>query len=195
MTFSPANDQIRVQTYSPTRNGGNGEFQTDADSQFILSYNMHQAAPFQVIGTQTGGPSGSTTGVTTGSTWSFTTTVQPTTDPTIIITGTPLSPFSSEPGTPSAEKSYTVAGSNLTGSIQITAPANFQISKTSGSSFGSSLALPPSGGSVVATTIYVRFNRATAGTSTGNYQHRSRQPECGRQRRERIPPGAAYRRR
>ncbi len=40
MTFSPANDTIQVQTYSPTRNGGSGDFQTDADSQFTLSYDM-----------------------------------------------------------------------------------------------------------------------------------------------------------
>ena len=40
MTFSPANDTIKVQTYSPTRNGGSGDFQTDDDSQFTLSYDM-----------------------------------------------------------------------------------------------------------------------------------------------------------
>jgi hypothetical protein len=40
MTFSPANDTIRIQTFSPTRNGGSGEFQTDADSQFTLNYDM-----------------------------------------------------------------------------------------------------------------------------------------------------------
>jgi len=42
--------------------------------------------------------------------------------PTITIGGTPLSDFSSQPGTPSAEQSYTVSGSNLTDDITITAP-------------------------------------------------------------------------
>jgi hypothetical protein len=36
MEFSPANNQIRVRTFSPTLN----QFETDADSQFTLSYDM-----------------------------------------------------------------------------------------------------------------------------------------------------------
>ena len=96
-----------------------------------------------------------------------------TTAPTITISGTPLTQFSSDPGTPSAGQSYLVSGSNLTGDIAITAPSDFEISTTSGSGFGSGLTLPQSGGSVAATTIYVRFNRATAGTSTGDIAHTS----------------------
>jgi hypothetical protein len=91
----------------------------------------------------------------------------------IIITGTPLSNFGAQPGTPSAEQSYTVSGAGLTNNIQITAPTDFQISTTSGSGFGSSLTLTQTGGSVLATPIYVRFNRASAGTSSGNITHTS----------------------
>jgi K319L-like, PKD domain len=36
LKFSPANNQIRVRTYSPTLN----QFETDADSEFTLSYDM-----------------------------------------------------------------------------------------------------------------------------------------------------------
>jgi hypothetical protein len=36
LQFSPANNQIRVRTYSPTLN----QFETDADSEFTLSYDM-----------------------------------------------------------------------------------------------------------------------------------------------------------
>ena len=93
--------------------------------------------------------------------------------PWITITGTPLSAFSSAPGTPSPEKTYTVSGSNLTGDITITAPSDFQISLTSGSGFGPSLVLPQSGGTVASTPIYVRFNRTTEGTSNGNIIHTS----------------------
>jgi hypothetical protein len=92
---------------------------------------------------------------------------------TITISGTPLSAFSSQPGVPSAEKSYTVSGTNLTGDITVTAPSDFEISTTSVSGFGSSLILPQSGGSVADTTIYVRFERATEGTSTGDITHAS----------------------
>ena len=84
-----------------------------------------------------------------------------------------LSAFSSQPGTPSAQQSYTVSGSNLTAGILITAPADFQISTTSGSGWTSSLTLPQTGGTVASTPIYVRFNRATEGTSSGNIVHSS----------------------
>jgi len=46
LEFSPANNLIRVRTYSPTLN----QYETDADSQFTLPYNM-QSNGFQVIGT------------------------------------------------------------------------------------------------------------------------------------------------
>ena len=82
--------------------------------------------------------------------------------PTITITGTPLAAFSSEPGTVSTEQSYAVSGSNLGGDITINAPADFQVSTTSGSGLTSSLTLTQSGGSVSSTTIYVRFNRGHA---------------------------------
>ena len=50
MTFSPANNTIFVQTYSPVL----GQFETDADSQFTLTYNMQDSsAPFAVVGTTT----------------------------------------------------------------------------------------------------------------------------------------------
>jgi uncharacterized repeat protein (TIGR02543 family) len=94
------------------------------------------------------------------------------TDPTITTSGS-LNTFGSEPGTPSAEQSYTVSGNHLTDDIVITAPADFEISTTSGSGFTSSLTLAESGGTVAATPIYVRFNRATEGTSSGNIVHTS----------------------
>ena len=93
--------------------------------------------------------------------------------PRITITGTPLSAFTSLPGSPSTVQNYTVSGSDLTGAITITAPGDFQVSLSSGSGFTASLALSPSGGLVPATPIYVRFNRATEGTSTGNIVHTS----------------------
>ena len=93
-----------------------------------------------------------------------------TTDPTINTSGT-LSAFTSTPGVPSAVKSYTVGGINLTTDLVITAPADFQISTSSGSGFGSTVTLTPTSGTVPSTTIYARFNRATEGTSSGNITH------------------------
>ncbi len=93
--------------------------------------------------------------------------------PVITFTGTPLSAFTSEPGVPSAEQSYFVSGSNLTDDITITAPADFEVSLTSGSGFGSGLLLTQTGGSVSSTEIFVRFNRATEGISSGDITHES----------------------
>jgi len=92
--------------------------------------------------------------------------------PTVTVTGT-LTSFASQPGVASAEQSYTVAGSNLTDNIVITAPTDFQISTTSGSGFGSLVTFTQSGGTVASTPIYVRFNRATVGTSSGTITHAS----------------------
>ena len=58
MTFSPANDTISFKTYSPTLN----QFETDADSQFTLPYDMPGAAPaaFTQIGSVSAAPVGTT---------------------------------------------------------------------------------------------------------------------------------------
>jgi hypothetical protein len=53
LEFSPANNVIRVRTYSPWLN----QFEADSDSssQFTLAYSMTSAAPFQLIGSATVG--------------------------------------------------------------------------------------------------------------------------------------------
>ena len=56
LEFSPANNEIRVKTYSPWLD----QFETDGDSQFTLPYNMSSMPAFQVLGTVNGVPSGST---------------------------------------------------------------------------------------------------------------------------------------
>ena len=53
MTFEPSQNEIEVFTFSPTRNGGAGEFETDSGSRFTLSYQMENDA-FTLIGTDTG---------------------------------------------------------------------------------------------------------------------------------------------
>ena len=59
---------------------------------------------------------------------------------------------------PSAEQSFIVSGYGLSGNITVTPPSNFEISKTSGSSFVSTpITLTQSSGSVLSTTIYVRL--------------------------------------
>ena len=77
---------------------------------------------------------------------------------------------------PSAEQSYTVSGSELTDDIVITPPDDFEISLTSGSGFvaaPNTLNLQPTAGTISPSTIYVRFNPASAGASSGNITHAS----------------------
>ena len=88
--------------------------------------------------------------------------------PSINVTGTPLTAFTSCTGSASAEQSFIVSGSNLTANIIITAPADFEISTTSGSGFTTTLNLVPSGGGVANTTIFVRMAASATGTPSGN---------------------------
>ncbi|HOE04451.1 MAG TPA: lamin tail domain-containing protein [Bacteroidales bacterium] len=87
--------------------------------------------------------------------------------PTITISTTSLSVFTYNLGAgPSNYQNFTVSGSNLTGDISLSAPTNYEISQSSGSGYGSSISLTPSGGTVASVTIYVRLK---AGLSAGNY--------------------------
>jgi hypothetical protein len=57
-TFEPSQNQIEAYTYSPTRNGGLGEFENDADSRFTLDWPMGGTGSYQVIGSVSGVASG-----------------------------------------------------------------------------------------------------------------------------------------
>lgn len=94
--------------------------------------------------------------------------------PTINVSTTTLADFGNVVvGTTSGPKSYTVSGIGLTEGITITAPAEFQISTNSGTGYTSTLTLPQSGGTVSATTIFVRFAPTSLGPKGGNITHTS----------------------
>jgi CHRD domain/Secretion system C-terminal sorting domain len=88
--------------------------------------------------------------------------------PSVSVTGTPLTPFTSCIGSVSVEQSFSVSGTALTTDITITAPSSFEISTTSGSGFTGLVTLTQSGGSVSATTIYIRMSAAATGIPSGN---------------------------
>lgn len=88
-------------------------------------------------------------------------------EPTITLSTSSLTGLSYAEGNgPSSEKTFTAEGSNLTTDITLTAPSNYEISKTSGSSFSGSITLIASSGSVSSTTIYVRLK---TGLTIGDY--------------------------
>ena len=89
--------------------------------------------------------------------------------PTIQASTTSITNFGSVVvNTASTAQSFTVSGSNLTGNITLTAPTNFEISKSSGSGYASSLSYTPSGGTVSTSTVYVRFRPTSTGSKTGS---------------------------
>jgi hypothetical protein len=99
----------------------------------------------------------------------------------VVSTNGPLN-FNAPVNGQSAQQSYTVSGSALTGDIQITPPANFLISQTSGSSYSTAaINLTPTLGVVTTKTIYVVYaptaqsashggdlSNASAGATTAN---------------------------
>lgn len=87
--------------------------------------------------------------------------------PIITATGT-LTTFNTIQGTPSGFQTFTVSGINLTANLDINAPADFEVSLSSGSGYGSSVSIPPNNTIVTSTTVYVRYNPAVAGTHSGN---------------------------
>lgn len=89
--------------------------------------------------------------------------------PDIIISTGTLSGFTYVEGSgPSAEQTFTVSGDNLTASVTITAPTNYEVSFSSGTGFSSSIVATQTGGNVDGEpkTVYVRLK---AGLTAGTY--------------------------
>ena len=90
---------------------------------------------------------------------------QPT--PQLAVTPTSLSNFNYAYGEgPSATQTCTVSGTLLTENVTITAPEHFEISLSATGTFGNSLMLEPTSGTLEATSVYVRL---AAGLSSGSY--------------------------
>lgn len=88
-------------------------------------------------------------------------------DPVLSFSPASLSNFQYQFGNgPSAVQSFNIQGSNLSGNIQLVAPANYEISRNSESGFTGSISLEPDSGSIAETPIYVRLQ---ADLSAGSY--------------------------
>ena len=94
-------------------------------------------------------------------------TVNPPPSPTIVVAPSSLAAFSTTQPAPSAAQTFTASGSNLTGSLTVTAPTGFEVS-TGGGPFASSLTLTPVSGTLASTTVSVRLTGVTAGSFSGN---------------------------
>ena len=63
-------------------------------------------------------------------------------------------------------KSFTVSGTNLTGNVTVQAPTNYEVCKTSGGTYTSSVTFDKGSGTLSAQTVYVRL---ASGKAAGNY--------------------------
>lgn len=88
------------------------------------------------------------------------------TSPTILATAS-FTNFMQTIGTPSAVQKCNISGTNLSGDVTITAPANYQVS-LNGTAWTNNVVLSPASGTIVATEISVRLNATSAGTYNGN---------------------------
>ncbi len=88
--------------------------------------------------------------------------------PTITASAT-LTAFTTTYGTASANQSFGISGSNLTGNITATAPTGYEVS-TNGSTYATSVSYTPSSGSVSA-SLWVRL--AATAPVTGSYNSKT----------------------
>jgi hypothetical protein len=96
-------------------------------------------------------------------------------DPTLSVNTGAISFGKTWSGTPSAEQSYVLSGASLepsAGRISAIAPEGFQISKTSGTGFVSSLSIGYKEGFLEPTVLYVRFTPTEQKKYHGIIKHR-----------------------
>jgi len=92
-------------------------------------------------------------------------TIDPAAVPSISTSTNALNAFNTVAGTASSAQSFTSTGSNLSGNITVTAPANFEVSTSSGSGYADQLTTI----TAATTTIYARVKAsAPAGLYSGN---------------------------
>jgi hypothetical protein len=91
--------------------------------------------------------------------------------PSLTVTPSSLAFGNVTVNTSAAEKTFTVTGTALSaasGNITISAPAGYLVSPTGGSGYASFIAIPYSGSTLAAKTVYLVFNPSATQAYTGN---------------------------
>ena len=185
-TSGSTSTTLTVNTISPTIGTLNSITKTIGDANFSLSApssNSSGAFSYSSSDTSVATISGSTvtlvgigtatitaTQAANGNYSSGSTTATLTVNPVVPIistTGT-LNAFTSCSGFVSAEQSFSVSGVNLSSNITVTAPSGYELSLTSGGSFGNSVTLTQSAATVATTTVYVRLKNNASNGASGN---------------------------
>jgi pectin methylesterase-like acyl-CoA thioesterase len=161
--------------YQVSSNGGTTWFSNASPlvltpaSGTIASTTISVRLNASAAGSYSGNITNATTGATTVNVAVTGTTVAA---PSITVTGS-LAAFSQTIGAPSAVKTYTVGGANLTDNIVVTAPAGYEISKDGTTWSASPITLTQTSGTVATTTVSVRLNANAAGSYSGSITHTS----------------------
>ncbi len=153
-----------------TDNGNNDEYSCDLGNAIDLPGTYYYASRFQIgsgdffYGGYNGGFWDNTYAAGTGNRSGQLTI----TEPVITLNPSALSGFEYAEGSgPSAEQSFTVEGTNVTGDLSITPPTNWEISLSPGGSYQTTpITLTQTGGMVPNTTIYVRLSAGLAGADS-----------------------------
>lgn len=104
-------------------------------------------------------------------------TIQEPLTPILVLPNTTLANMQTTQGTPSGFQSYTISANNLTTDVIVTAPDNFEISKSNSGGWAGTLTLQKQSGNnnggLLGTpvTIYARLTGTTAGVFSGNISH------------------------
>ncbi|MCB9933517.1 MAG: hypothetical protein H6841_08860 [Planctomycetes bacterium] len=151
------------------------DFTLTSGSGYVTSFNLTPVAgdvpTTTVFVRYLGGTASANGNITCSSTLATTRTVALTgtvaPPPNLTVTPLSLSFASQATGVPSGERTFTVAGANLLGAVNLAASADYEISLTSASGFGPNLLLNPTAGTLATTTIFARFVPSVTGTTPG----------------------------
>lgn len=144
--------------------GSAAKFTFALGSKFIKS---DSSMILRIVVWRNNGSNSSNTAITIGS---LSLTGTTTAVPAITLSKGALTAFAASPTNTSSPKSFTVSGINLISTVELAAPASFEISRSEGSGFGSSISLTGASGTLAATTIYARLK---SGLTVGNTYNES----------------------
>jgi len=179
-SITAGNGQLSVAFTEPSSNGGaavtNYEFSTDGGTSWTARSPANTSSPLVISGLSNGttydiqlrAVNSAGSGTPTSTTQAAP--VAPTV-PTITVSKASLAAKTTTYGTPSTSETFTVSGGTLSaGSLTVSAPTGFELSKNGVDYFGS-LDFTISSGIVAESTVYARIAANAAVTGTYNSQN------------------------
>ena len=168
---APGGYQVAQSATTATTPGTYAATQTVTQANASAGRTLYVRLTGAAAGTYSGNVTNAATGVATQNVAVTGTVGAPA--PSLTASATSLAAFNTLAGAPSAARTYTLTGRNLTADVTVAAPAGYEVSQTSATAdFAGSQTLTPTDGSVAA-TIFVRLAGTTAGTASGSITNAS----------------------